>query len=454
MSTFPYALPKLLVLNGTVKTTGTSAALTAGDFGIYDKNDHTVVTTGNVASHPYVYMAQGSYFTVDHVGNTPLQGLQESVKTVGINAGYVSKFYKITHKVAKNYILQIGGTSALNFESDKTYRLRVEAKGAEILHSLNRHLYYNVPYFTGCPSSDCLTGCDKEYVDPASVMLGWADYITANPLLSTFVRAQAFKPTADTGITATYVEGATTALLSADPAVAVGKYIIGAGINAKITAYNTGTNVATLDTAVVTSGTAAAVVIATLLDSTYTPTANSTTAFTTLPFLVLTAAYTDTVFGDCSFNPYDFYQTEPILLYAALVNEDGDPCSTGPVINSNVGTNTTIIQDPVQPQGVGETVIRDYLKSREYMNIHFATDPRRREIEKDPVFTVVNRAHYFDRYYLQFSVPVKTNFTNTFSSNQYLVGFAFDAANSASTFETLVAAWLAANNPSVSLKTY
>jgi len=71
MATFPYAHQKLFVLNGTVSTTGNSSNLQAGDFGMFDQKLNTVVTVGTVTNTPKVYLAQGSYYANDRIGNTP-----------------------------------------------------------------------------------------------------------------------------------------------------------------------------------------------------------------------------------------------------------------------------------------------------------------------------------------------------------------------------------------------
>lgn len=453
MSNYPYAFPKTFILNGTVATTGTSGALTAGQFGLFDKNTNAVVTTSNVATYPYVYAAQGSFYTIDKLANTPLGRLKESRKTQGINAKYVSKFYKKVSVAPANHILKIGGTaSALAFEADKTYHLRVEFKGSPALRVLNRHLYKHVPFFTGCASGDCLTGCDKEYVDPGVVMKGWADYINADPLLSTmsiatpYVQAAATTVSSDTDADVTVVVASATGIV-------VGQLVQGAGIKPNTFVTNIAGTTITLSKATGVLTTSQAITFNTVIDDSYSAAANDTTPSAKVVFLVISAGYTDSTFNDCSFNPYDFVQVEPLIIYASLVDEIGNPCESGPKINSNVNQNTTEIQAPVQPQGIGETVLRDLLLSMEYDGIHFSTDPRVREIEKNPALDAVDRTSTYTRYYLQFHVPTHVMPTNTMGSNQYLVCFAFESSIDTSAFETLITTWLAANNPTVSLQT-
>ncbi|HEY4062340.1 MAG TPA: hypothetical protein VGM30_10590 [Puia sp.] len=448
MANFPYAHQKLLVLNGTVNATGDSSTLTAGEFGIYNKNTNVVVTPANAGANPYVYLAQGSYYTKDSVGNTPLVGLKESLKSPGINAKYVTRFYKIGAKAAANNIIKVGGASDLQFQSDFTYRLRVEAKGSPALRTLNRHLYKNVPFFTGCATSQCLTGCDKEYVDAGTVYKGWADYINADPLLSLFVIATPYREIAT--FSGVWAAGASNVIASDISQLVVGQTLIGPGLFGTITGFVG--NIVNLDTPNTKSGLAVPVSVGAVIDNTYVPAPNSTTVPTSVAYLLLTAAYIDTVFSDCSFNPIDFYQKEPIILYASLVDETGNPCHTGPHINSNTNENTEQVREPVQPEGLGETVLRDYIKAREYDGIHFNRWPRKREVEIDPAFQVVTRSKSYNRYYFQFNVPKFSNSTNTFNNDQFLYGFAFESTIDTTAFEALMTAWLAANNPLVTLE--
>lgn len=453
MSSFPYAFPKTLILNGTVATTGTSGDLTAGQFGLFDKATNAVVTTGNVASHPYVYAAQGSFYTVDSLGNTPLGRLKESRKTQGINAKYATKFYKQAAIAPANHILKIGGTAnALDFEAGKTYHLRVELKGSPALRVLNRHMYKHVPFFTGCATNDCLGGCDAEFVDPGTVFKGWADYINADPLLKLMVAAVAYEQKAAT-TAASDLDADVTVVVASGTGIAVGQLVQGVGIlpETYVSAVSGTTVTLSKASGVIASG--AALTFSAAIDGTYSAAANSTTASNKIVFLKLSAGYTDTSFNDCSFNPYDFVQVEPLIIYASIVDEQGDPCESGPKVNSNVGQNATELQAPVQPQGLGETVLRDLLLSMEYDGIHFNTDPRMREIEKNPALSAVNRTSQYTRYYIQFHVPTHMNPNNTVASNQYLVCFAFESSVDASAFETLLSAWFAANNPLVSLQT-
>lgn len=80
-----FSLTSLFVVpvGNTLPSTGSTDALTAGQFGIF-KNDYTVANAGNIAAAPYFYVAQGR-------ANNYLQGSKRSDK---IYAGGVKKWYK------------------------------------------------------------------------------------------------------------------------------------------------------------------------------------------------------------------------------------------------------------------------------------------------------------------------------------------------------------------------
>ena len=45
--------------------------------------------------------------------------------------------------------------------------------------------------------------------------------------------------------------------------------------------------------------------------------------------LILTGAYVDTTFGNCSFSPTDFYEKEPVQILIGELDETGSACGTG-----------------------------------------------------------------------------------------------------------------------------
>ncbi len=149
--------------------------------------------------------------------------------------------------------------------------------------------------------------------------------------------------------------------------------------------------------------------------------------------LELTAAYIETKFGTCTFTPTDKYDLEPLFMYTAIVDETGDPCSSFcfTTTHSNTGVNTsandnTVIQAPVQANGVGETVIRDLILSNRYLQNAYPDSGRveslrMREIEIDPMIDAVSRSSYYDQIMILHNVPRFNNPTSTFDNDQYLL---------------------------------
>jgi hypothetical protein len=100
---FPNAFRKsFLPASTTLASSGSTAALTAGQIGFFDAKTFAAVTA---QAAPFI-LAQGSYFTKDKIG--PVHGgYQESVKSKQINPKYVSRLIKSSAKVAKNQIVKV-----------------------------------------------------------------------------------------------------------------------------------------------------------------------------------------------------------------------------------------------------------------------------------------------------------------------------------------------------------
>jgi hypothetical protein len=390
MAYFPHAFQKVLIGNGTLVASASKATtnlLSAGELAFADVKG-SVITTPAVSSHPMVILAQGS-FQADKIG--PFHGgYGESVKSKGINPRYVSKFYKIGAQAAANHIIQIGwdGVSDAtqpSFECGKTYNLRLDVKGSPALRFLSHNLYRTFSAYTGCCANDCSAGCTGDPVDPIAVMVDWAKQINADPHFKNFVVASV--------VTADGADGGT-----APDAV-------------------------NLDT--------------------YVPVTNPASIGALRGGLVLTAAYVDTVFGNCSFEPMDHVELQPLQIYASLVDDAGNPCGTQ--IMSVVEK-----QAIAQAVGIGETVIREYILSQSYGTaLDYKRDPRLREVlDGNSVFTAVNRAGSYDRYCILHNVPRFSNPTSTFDNDQYLITIAVPAGTNMSAFVSKVESYLSgAGNP-------
>lgn len=376
---FPNAFKKLFVSDGTLASAGTSAALTAGKIGLYDSKTNQVITAAPGSGNQPFYLAQGSFHTSDKIG--PFHGgYKESIKSKLINPKYVSRFYKTIAQTPLNQILTVGwdkttgGTQVPAFECGKTYNLRVDVKGSPVLRFLNHQAYHTFDAYTGCCANDCNAGCTGALVDPATVLLAWADEINAHPIFSQFIQA------------AVFVKQGDNSALQVDSTSYVPKTL-------------------TADIAAVIAG------------------------------LQLTAAYVDTKFADCSFQPTDHYELEPIFIYPSLVDETGEPCAAKPF------GAITQIQTPRQAMGVGETVVRDLILFLRYLQEPFQNDARLREVLNDVSLTSgVTRdvSALYDKYCIVHNVPRLNNSTSIFDNDQYLLEIVVPHGTDMSAFTTLI----------------
>lgn len=381
MAYFSHAFQKLLVGvddGGLVLNAGgdTTAQLTAGELALVDAKTNLTVAAPTISANPQIYIAQGSYATVDKLG--PFHGgYKESVKTKGINPKYVNRFYKVCAAAPQNQIVEVSG---LSFECGKTYWLRVDLKGSPALRFLSHNAYTVLDAFSGCCTDDCSATCTGAPVDPVCVLGKWATAINEDPIFSQFIQA-------------TVVEDGSTVNLDT---------------------YECLTDATAIDALV-------------------------------NPKLVLTVAYVDTTFGNCSFEPMDHVELQPLAIIASLRDESGNPCTFA-------DATITETQEGLQAQGIGETVIREYILSQAYgANNDFKRDPRLREVlDGDTIFTTVSRSARYDRYCLLHSVPRFNNPTGTFDNDQYLVTIAVPEGTDASALVTAIENYLdSAGNPVV-----
>ena len=134
--------------------------------------------------------------------------------------------------------------------------------------------------------------------------------------------------------------------------------------------------------------------------------------------LELVSAYVDTKFNDCSFDPKDHYEREPIEIYASITDESGNPCNTNCF-------SVVDIQEAKQGKGFGETVIREMILFKRYRQEDFKTDPRLREVLGETVLDDIGRNEKYSALYILHSVPRKANPSGTFDNDQYLVKLCF-----------------------------
>jgi len=272
----------------------------------------------------------------------------------------------------------IGADCCREFLCGETYTLRVDIKGSPALRYLNHNAYILADYYTGC----CPTGdIAPTPVDSTLVMIGWANRIVNYPVVSPFLLPIVVDETGGLW-------------------------------------YKPGT-----------------------LDAFGQPIANTWNNYVSPGHtegdcggLILNGAYVDTKFGDCTFQVSDFYEKEPVRLYASEVDLNGDPCEfTGICVITEC--------EPVQANGLGETVLRELILSEKYRQNFFHSDFRIREITQgNQIVNVIDRNALYTKYYLLHNVPRFNNPSSTFDNDQYLLEFVTFA--DIPTFENNIIDWL------------
>jgi hypothetical protein len=167
--------------------------------------------------------------------------------------------------------------------------------------------------------------------------------------------------------------------------------------------------------------------------------------------LVITAAYADTKFGNCTFTVTDHYELEPLLIFVSGVDESGDPCAT-----ANITVAET--QVPRQASGVGETVLRDLILSMRYEQNVFhdsfrVESLRMNEVEGHPALGAVSRTGLYDQVCILHNVPRFNNPSSTFDNDQYLLVIHVPTGTTTTALTDIIAASLtAAGNDQVVLE--
>ncbi len=265
------------------------------------------------------------------------------------------------------------GDCCKEFLCGENYNLRLDIKGSPALRLLNHNAYLTASYDTGCCPSDSLAPTP---VDSTEVMIGWATQILNSPIVNPFVKI--------------VVTDELGGLWYAPGTVG---------------AANTWDN--------------------------YVSPGHTTDA---CAGLTMFGAYVDTKFGDCTFQLSDFYEKEPVRLYASEVDLNGDPCEfTGICVVTECQGS--------QAQGFGETVLRDLILSESYRQNFFHSDFRIREITQGyDISNAIDRNALYTKYYLLHNVPRHNNPSGTFDNDQYLLEII--TRGTLATFESDVNTWL------------
>lgn len=268
----------------------------------------------------------------------------------------------------------------------ETYNLRLDIKGSPAMRFLDHNAYATLDAYTGC----CPEGAIAPVaVDSTLVMIAWANGISNNPIVSPFVQVVV---QAENG-TLLYAPGTSATFLAANGAITWNNYVSPGHVNNRCAG------------------------------------------------LILNGAYVDTKFGDCTFQLSDFYEKEPVRLYASEVDLNGDPCAfeTLCVVTECEG---------LQVNGLGETVLRDLTLSESYRQNFLATDFRIREITQgNQIIGAIDRNALYFRYVLIHNVPRFNNPSGTFDNDQYALTVFSQSA--LTTFNTNMLSWLGTSGCSV-----
>jgi hypothetical protein len=445
---FPNAFRKsFLPASTTLASSGSTAALTAGQIGFFDAKTFQAVTA---QAAPFI-LAQGSYFAADKIG--PVHGgYKESVKSKVINPKYISRLIKVSSATPQNQIIKVEANACAGLACDSTIRLRLDVKGAPALRFLNHQLYKTLDAYTGC--------CDvnNANIDHTVALLKWADQINEAPLLKDFVEAKVWlETTASVAIDPT-AGSATIVIANADRAAfAAGEKVVHASLAPNSIVVSVGAadsasagnaNVV-LSVPAVSSTNGNATLFTAQTTAGYTPATSSLAAVNS--HMDITAAYVDTKFGNCTFTPTDYYGLEPLFIYASVVDESGEPCKVECVTVSET-------RAPKQVSGLGETVLRELILDGRYLQNAYPDSSRvehlrMREIEADPALATVNRNGLYDQVLILHNVPRFNNPTSTFDNDQYLIVVHVPAGTATTSITNFIASSASAAGNAVSLET-
>jgi hypothetical protein len=202
MATFPYSYRRVLIGKDAggaiadIRTTGTTADLTANQIGLFDSKTYTALAPGaTFTTNREVILAQGSAHTVDTLA-LGHGGLKDSVKSRPIDGRFITSFRKVSPKTAAQHIVAIGydgvdNTKDMAMDCGKTYTLRITVKGSPVNRFLNHDLYVDF-YMNTAACDECADGCDTAvaFLDREALIDDMIVEINAHSQLKHFVLAE------------------------------------------------------------------------------------------------------------------------------------------------------------------------------------------------------------------------------------------------------------------------
>lgn len=142
----------------------------------------------------------------------------------------------------------------------------------------------------------------------------------------------------------------------------------------------------------------------------------------------VTAGYIDPQFGNCSFNPMDYYNMEPIKMEVSLLQEDGDRC--------DVANWPTVSQSRIGKIGrqSGEHVVREVIMKTDAYLKHvdqFSMENRTREAFDMNLLNMVDRKAYYNLYYVRFKASYGNASNRKNEQEKFTAVFAFKEGDAA-----------------------
>lgn len=147
------------------------------------------------------------------------------------------------------------------------------------------------------------------------------------------------------------------------------------------------------------------------------------------------AGYIDPRFGDCSFNPADYYNVEPVKMEISLLGEDWDRC--------DFADRPTVAQTRIGQiaRQSGEYVVRELIMKTDAYLKHidqFSLEPRMREAFDMNLLGMVDRKAFYNLYYVRFKASYGFSFRKN-EQEKFTAVFAFKVGDpSALAFESNV----------------
>jgi hypothetical protein len=373
------------IIDGTGLKSGdlkdTSIGLGPGTFGFFDQtfngiNTSTLSPLGSTDCCP-LYLISASLYNNDKIGQFH-GGYLESSKSKLINPKYVSKVWYAPACPGQNHVIHIGATPYTDALSPNPCPVKEFVCNENYYLRLDikgspvlRLLNRNMYRNTGTWTNCCPAGQPTALVDSTLVFIQWAKDLMNFPLTQPFIQIEVYDELGN----------------------------------------SLGTTPAQWDT--------------------YVSPGHTTGQ---MAGMKITGAYVDTKFGNCTFQTSDFFEKEPVRLYASEVDETGDVCAfTGLCVVTQC--------EPIQAEGFGEQVVRDVILSESYKQNFFHSDLRLREVTQGyDITNLIDRNAQYHRYFIAHNVPRRNNPTSVHDNDQYLLEIVVPAKDPA--FESFIQLWL------------